>query len=434
MPTAPQNTNTTHYNVYRDTDGGSFPVGTLAGTVAVGTSYFYDAGPLNQAASGTTYGAFTVAGIQYHRDVVPPIATVMATYQNCVVVAPIDAPNHARYSATGYPESFPLVNDIIMTSDADDRIRALVPLSSQLGVFMAGRGKRVDHLPLPSDPTFSSSPEDFAPDHGIASANGWAYLTPPGGSHTHIAYVARDGIRVTDLYTSSIITSDIDWGATVDVTALASSRLVSSNSNSRLEFYFTPTAAFRTENGWGPGINGCLWVHYQITEGRPVTRTSVQPANVVGAVSAPFQGTDYIYLMSSGVRTSPCVVYVDEVGTTDAMNSVDSSGTIYRRVQTGKVYIDAASGLLRSRLRRLVLDTDGDATPFTATVTGGRDDTGQSWSLAQTFTNTTGGAEPLTYNISGQWHQVLVNADGTGATPSKIGSISWTVEELGELV
>lgn len=436
LPSAPINPNTTHYEVWRTTDGGAFPVGTLVDTLAVGTAYCYDNGPLNQIASTLTYGAFTIAGIYYHRDITPPPATVMCTFQDAIVVAPIATPDKIRYSSRSYPESFPLINVINMASDRNDLIMALVPLSSQLGVFMRERCRRIDHLPQPSDPTFNVAPEDFAPDHGLESRNGWCYFTPLGADHTHIAYVARDGIRMTNLYQSSIITNNLDWAGTVDVTQLSTATLCNNAAASRLELYAYPTLAFQLANDLPPDARIALWIHYQPYEGYNPTalRVTMQAATTAAAVTIPFQGTDYVFLMAAGIRVGEGQVFVDEVGTTDAMLAIDTSGTIQRRIQIGRLYGTSPSRLTRTRLARLVLDSNPGTFPFTLTVTAGRDDRGTSWSRSSTFINIIGGALPRWINIAGQWYQVTLVADSAATTPPDVRNFSWNFEEIGEMV
>lgn len=438
LPTAPVNSTTTHYKVYRTTDGGAFPTGTLVGTYEITKTVATDPGPLNTVASTIVYGAFTVAGVVYHRDVIGPVSTVMATYQNAVVVAPVDFPNKIRYSAAGYPESFPTLNVINLASDRDDTVMGLAVLSSQLGVFMKGRGVRVDHLPTPSDPTFSIQPEPFSPDNaGLESRNGLAYLALPGNeNHTHIGYVARDGIRITNLYQTNIVTTNINWNETVDVTRLSESYLRNHPSGSRLEFYFVPTDSFRETQGWTADVNACMWLHYSTFEGFDSNsfRITVQAANISSAVNVPFEGTDYMFLMSSGIRVEPGVVFVDEVGVTDDMQSVDSTGIVYRRIKTGQSYIDSVSRLMRYKVNRLAIDADPDVSSIVATLTAGRDDTGQSWSMTQTFTDVAGGVKPLWFNISGQWFDFLLTLDDTATVPAKVRNISYTIEELGEIV
>lgn len=436
LPATPVNALTTHYVVYRTENGGAFPTGTAVGTYAIGTPYAYDNGPLNQIASTNTYGAFTVAGLFYERDIVPPTATVMATYQNLICVAPVATPGKIRYSAPDFTESFPLINVINMASDRDDTIQALVPLSSQLGVFMKGRCRRIDHLPLPSDPTFDVAPEDFAPDHGLESKKGWAYFVPPGGLHSHIAYCARDGIRVTDLYSTTIVTNNLDWAGTVSIPDLASSRMINNASMSRLEFYFIPTAAFRTANGWNPDVNGVLWLHYQLTDNYnpQALRVTVQAANVADALAAPISIQDEVFLMSSGVRVGQGSVWVDNQGSTDLMLAIDTLGTVYRRITTGQVYPDDTGRFARGCLKRLILDADADTFTHTVTVTAGRDDLGLEWTETREYLNTEGGAKPLWFNISGQWHQVSLVADSATTVPARVRNFSWLLELLGEFV
>ena len=362
LPSSPQNSIATKYNIYRTVDGGAYPTGTLVGSVPIQTPaipYYFDPGPLNLTGGTITYGFFQVAGLYYERDLYPPVGTILISYQNALVTVPVDTPNILRYSAAGFPESWPTLNSLSMGSDRDDTIMGLATLSNQLGVFMRGRCKRVDHLPTPSDPTFGAVGEDFAPDHGLESRNGIAYITPPSETSTHVAYVGKDGIRLTNLYQSVIITNNINWRATVDVSKLSDSILRAVPSESRLEFYFTPTLEFTTLQGWPEGIHACMFIHYQIQEKFDLShiRITAQPANISAAYPVPYRGQDYMFLLSNGVNTLYSVAYVDEVGSTDAMNSVDSAGTIPRMVQTGKVYLDPdASKLVRFRIRRVTLD------------------------------------------------------------------------------
>ena len=434
LPSATINPNTTHYDIWRTVDGGAFPVGALAGSVPITISTFYDKGPLNQIAGTQTYGAFTVGGIYYHRDVVPPVATVMTTYQNCVVVAPVAFPNQLRYSIASYSDSFPTINVIPLGSSRDDTVRALVTLSSQLGVFCAGRCRRIDHLPTSSDPTFAIDPQDFAPDHGIESRNGWCYLNPPNGVHSHIAYVARDGIRITDLYTTGIVTNNLNWAATVDAANLSTCYLRNNAANNRIEFYGVPSEAFRIEQGWLSGTRMAMWLHYQATNNAVAgkMRTTFHPANAAAAECVPLGALDYIFTLTDGIKRPPGQLFVDEVGTADATLSYTTTGVVARRIKTGQVYADE-SRMGRGNLERLIVDADGSTQPLAITVTAGRDDTGQSWSVTRDFLNTVGGAKPLWFHLSGHWHQVTLNADSSTTVPARLTHFAWTTADYGEL-
>jgi hypothetical protein len=445
LPQERQNSITTAFKVYRTADGGAYPTGTLAQTVRVvdNAGVFtpkpsaFDPGPLNANAGTLTYGFFTVAGLFYERDIPPPIGTVITAYQNALVTAPVAFPNTIRYSASGFPESWPTLNSIALASERDDTVMGLAALSSQLGIFMRGRGKRLDHLPTPSDPTFAAAPEDFAPDHGLESRNGIAYITPPGGAPTHIAYVAKDGIRVTNLYQSTIITNNIDWRGTVDVSQLSSTILRSLPSESRLEFTFVPTAAFLTAQGWGVGTRAVMWLHYQQSEGFQLqkTRATVQPINITAAATVPVSGQDYTFLLSRGIGIPPSVVYVDEVGTSDAMNSVDTVGTIPRLIKTGLIYPDSdASKLARWRVLRATLEREAGTDTIQFGCRGIRVDRGQEWTRTLDYTNTFGGAKPVTFNVSGQATQFIITVNSTSGSPPAISEIGWTAEGQGEFL
>lgn len=437
LPTTPQNAITTHYAVYRTVDGGAFPTGTLVSRVPIGTPFFFDPGPLNVAAGTLTYGFFQVAGLFFERDIIPPIGTVIVTYQNSLVTAPTATPNTIRYSAAGFPESWPLLNSIALGSERDDTVMGLATLGSQLGVFMRGRCKRIDHLPTPSDPTFASAPEDFAPDHGLESRNGLTYITPPGGTSTHVAYVAKDGIRITNLYQSTLVTNNIDWRDTVDTTQLATTFLRALSSESRLEFIFTPTPAFLTLQGWPPSTKCCMFIHYQVQEqfDPNKARITVQPLNAATAVTVPIAEQDYSFYLSTGITVPPSVVYVDEVGTNDAMHTIDAVGTIPRQVQTGIIYPDAeGSKLVRWRINRATLDREPGVDTIRWALTGFRIDRGLEWTRTVDYTNTFGGAKPTMFNVSGQAHQWTVTMGSTTGEIPNLRSVGWIAEMQGEFV
>lgn len=451
LPQQPQNTAMTHFVVYRTVDGGAFPTGTQVARISVRDTdpasptfgqftpkpYFFDPGPLNLAASTNTFGFFQVAGLFFIRDVIPPIGTSIATYQNALVTAPLDFPNTVRYSAAGFPESWPTLNTVALGSDRDDTVMGLAPLGVNLGIFMRGRCKRLDHLPTPSDPTFSSAPEDFAPDHGLASRNGLTYITPPGGTSTHIAYVAKDGVRLTNLYQSIVITNNIDWRGTVDTTQLSTSILRALPSESRLEFYFTPTAAFLTIQGWPVAAKCCMFIHYQIHEEFDIAkvRITVQPINAAAVVTVPVAEQDYSFILSSGVNVAPSVVYVDEVGTSDALKTIDTSGTIPRKLQTGVIYQDGeGSKLVRWRINRATLDRGAGTDTITYSLTGFRFDRGLSWTKSLDYLNTFGGAKPLNFNVSGQAHRFAVTVNSSSGSPPNVRNIGWVAELQGEFL
>jgi hypothetical protein len=441
LPYPQTNPSATHYNLWRTTDGGVYPTGFLVATIPINATdtapvYLDTSDPLI-APSSTTYGYFSIAGLVFDRDLPPPVATVMTTFQNVNVVAPVDEPNVLRYSAAGYPESYPLMNRIVLSSERDDTIYGVGVLGNVLGVFMHGRIRRVAHLPTPTDPTFGADPEDIATDHGVETRKGIAYLTPSNGEAALIAYVARDGIRVTDMYRSIVTTVNLDWDAIVDVSALSSSQIVNNSFYSRLEFFFTPTAAFRTAMAWPVNTKAVMWLSYVIDNDGQMDmsrlRCTFHPASFAWAFTAPVAGKDYTFMLSDlGGSSAAGKLFIDEVGDNDASLSFDGNGTIPRRITTGKAYI-GPSKWQRARLRRLTVDRQTGSGNGAVEVTVGRDDYIESTTNNFTFVNVDG-ALSLIVNMSGQWIKCRYTLDSVSGTPPSIVSFAYDVDLQGAFV
>lgn len=433
------NSNATHWNLYRTTDGGAYPTGTRVtslslvdenGNVSLPTSYMDTTDPAT-AASSVVYGVIIIAGISFERDVAPPIATVMETFQNMVVVAPVDKPATLRYSAPEYPESFPLCNVITLNSDRDDNVIALAKLGARLGVFMGTRCRRIDHLPTVTDPEFSVAPEDFAPDHGCESRNGICYATLPGANAEQIVYVARDGLRVTNLYTSERLTDAIDWRKTVDVTQLSLSNLVNNTSESRLEFQFVPADEFLEAQDLDAtsALRMTMWLNYAETP----LRISFDPLNYHDCCSMPFEGRDYtVILTTSGSTTVPGQTFVDEVGTTDYTYSFNASGHIPKRVQTMRFY-GTENEFMRTRVTRVFVDHLTGSGNATLTLISGDDLRGTTKQKSRTVNNSAT-TKPYWYNQTGQWHQWLYTRDDAASSPQPLSGLAALVELQGDIV
>lgn len=429
LPATASNPLTTHFGIYRTSDGGAWPTATRVAYVPIGTLFYDDITIFLQTASNNTYGSHNLGGLTYDRDVEPPIATSICEFQDQLICAPVDEPNVLRASAPSFNESWPLYNRFRMSSDKDDRVMSISRLGSSLGVFMKGRCRRIDHIPTISDPTFNLDADDFAPDHGLASRNGMTQFMPSDAGGPKIAYVAHDGIRVTNLYQSEIVTSDLLWEDLVDVTQLETSSLRDVASENRLEFYFTPTQATRDEFGWPSTTTCCMWLQYTVrhTRQEPLRFTiSINPVKYVAVSTAPWQGTSYSFILAPDSR-----VYVDQVGITDPLMSFDgTTTTIQRMITTGRIYHPE---YYRWRCQRLYVEHPGiGGGESIITVTSGRDDTGTTASI--TFTNSGPGKVGQWTNISGQWIQISYNMSSNSNTPDALNEFNILDEAMGAFV
>jgi hypothetical protein len=252
--------------------------------------------------------------------------------------------------------------------------------------------------------------------------------------------VARDGVRLTNLYQSRLITSSsVDWENTVDVTALGSSVLINVPSASQLQLYFTPTAAFRTAMGWDSSTNAVMILSYgAVPGGETPWRVSFAPANVTAAFTVSgISGKDYAFLLASGLRSTATAgtVVVDEVGTSDALYSYDTSGTIPHAWTTGDVYTE--DGVDTWRLLRLVMERNGTApADATVTLTCGRDDSynAASWSTSITYLAADTGKVHRPVNQGGQWARLRYVCNTTSGTHPSMTEFAGALEKMGWVV
>lgn len=272
-------------NVFTATGGGNFPLlGTLIANLPFSATSFVDTG----VGLGRAYATITatVVGLSqsFARDLKPPTWDVAANFEDSIVTNDLANKHAIRYSFPGKPWAFPGIYFVPFQTDLRDEVTCLAKLGDILIAGMKNNMFRVNFLPRENDGDFvrGRAYEEFSSNVGNQSKDGYATFSAEG-SGPRLAFVARDGMWITDGYNHQEATRDIDWENTVDVDSLGTCVLVNLKHLSILVLYYTPKGGTANTN------TKALYFHYHpqhIKEGRmkvtgPVTQR--QPDGTSGS-------------------------------------------------------------------------------------------------------------------------------------------------------
>lgn len=148
------------------------------------------------------------------------------------------------------------------------------------------------------------------------------------GQGIRLAYISPYGLLVTDGFSWDVLTDDIDWEATVKVSALSSAVLVNNPKRWRLEMYYTPAG--------GTANTKALYFHYHPSHAKASAgggfRTKITgPINAI-ATSAMVSTINGEYYVFTG--NTDGVAYQEDVGNSDA----SAAGGITWKCFTGDIY------------------------------------------------------------------------------------------------
>ena len=180
----------------------------------------------------------------------------------------------------------------------------------------------VNRLPRDSDSIFAAGEMEstLTDARGCMSRHGACAFTPPG-TGSMVAWVARDGIWVTELVTSPVpITDTIDWNGRVDVTNLDKCSLVDDPINRRLVFIYRKL----TDTTHNTGI---WYLDYQQYSSRGIRITFADHGPLAHAVTiAASDGNRRLASIDS--RAGNGQVYIEATQDADESNLVNSSGAV----------------------------------------------------------------------------------------------------------
>lgn len=323
------NSNSTHWRLYRSTDGGVYPSGGLLTTLAIGTTAYQDTDTSTTSALVPAYGSIDIGGLDYERDVMAPVLDAVGLFDGSLVGIPANDPHVIRFTPAAYPESWPEIFEIPLQTVRHDVGMAFGSLNGQLGVFTRDTIHRLTRLPREVDSAYAPAEvlSLVTDERGAISRRGVAAFTLPGRGPL-LAFVSRDGVWATNLAPNiqMPLTDLVDWEGRVDPAYLDDSVLVNDPANRRLVFLYRGVEDSTTQR--------VMYLDYQ---GERVRVTHPDHGPLVDGVLAPLSGR--LVLWTADSRASGWV-YAEGEADEDQSYLVDTSGSISAAIRTAELFPD----------------------------------------------------------------------------------------------
>ena len=168
----------------------------------------------------------------------------------------VDNVNNRRETAYSLPDKFDYFPELYRIAWPDSVM--VIRRVGDVGlIFLRNAIWRMNYAPFSTDPEFIQGrcKEEIVPDHGCTSRQGVAVFQFPKGPIL-AAYVSHNGVYMNDGAHDHILTEDLDWAATVDVTQLDKAVLVNYAKEYVLQLHYIGFGTGATEN------NRYLLIHY----------------------------------------------------------------------------------------------------------------------------------------------------------------------------
>lgn len=300
-------------------------------------------------------GVTSVAGANYP----PPNATTGDIFDAQLVMNDTSRKSVIRYSIPDKPEYFPLPYFLDFNSKPQEEVTCVRRVGNILVVGMSNSLKRVNYLPREDDADFSRGRawEDITTAHGIAGPQAAAVFDM--GTGPVLAYVAHNGIHVTDGVRSRPLNIDLAWASTVERSRLQYAVLVNYAALYSLVLYYTPTG--------GSANTKALWFNYHpvhMKEGGQLP--AMGPVSVSGRSATYSEQAGVIKLLTGHATDGK--VYLEDNGT----SSEDATNGIAPALRTRLQYLaDVGSKARPQRVYVRVAATGTTLNVASTTVTEG---------------------------------------------------------------
>lgn len=187
---------------------------------AVQVIFYYTGGSLNMNGAAfrvVTYQDQIGTTLDVPARFPPPIASTGDVFQGSLVTNNVSDDSILCWSLPGEPEAFPSPYQLKFEQRRRNKITFIRKVGPVLIVGMSDAVKRVNYLPSENDTDMQEglAHEDIASDHGIVGPFAATLFTLPGMGE-QLAYLAQNGLHVTDGVTSRFLNLDISWSALVD--------------------------------------------------------------------------------------------------------------------------------------------------------------------------------------------------------------------------
>lgn len=318
------NSNADKLRIYRTNDGGVFPDGGMLAEIDSTDTTYTDTYSNVSTLLVPGYGSLQIGELSFDRDEKPPPLSIVGSFSGGLVGFATNARRELRYTPAGYPESWPSIYAIPLETHRHDTGMAVAEYFGSLGVFTRDTVHRVTRLTREVDSVFAPSEAIVlvTDERGCVSRRGVATFSPPG-SGPRLAFVARDGIWMTDLDRVIPLTDGVAWDSRVSVADLSSSVLINDPANRRLGFFYRK---------FGEEYNtGVMYLDYQ---GDCVRITHGDHGPIGSACLAPLSGK--LVLLTTDSRDDDGSVYAEAIQDRDDSELVDSSGSVSFSIRTAE--------------------------------------------------------------------------------------------------
>ena len=213
------NADTTDIRIYRSPAGGTNLQMGYIGSIPAATTHtkFYDdfrtygvdeqpsqiVPQISIGASGTLF---------FPRDEPPPVLRRITSFKGSLVGLDAVNPRIIRYSAPGFPESWPSIYTLTsLPTPEHDEIMDFVEVGGSLMIGTIAGMTRIDELPRDAAGTFIAS--EFVQLKGAPGVVGHQAMTEVNyRGASHAAWISHnDGIMVTDGHRYDSISDDLNW-------------------------------------------------------------------------------------------------------------------------------------------------------------------------------------------------------------------------------
>ncbi len=183
-------------------------------------------------------------------NIPPPDCSTGDFFQGMLVLNDLSDETALRYSLPGKPEAFPKPYVMYLNSSKrHDRVTYIRSIGQVLVVGLENSIERINYLPreVNTDLTDGLAHEAIASDHGIPGPLCATTVDIPGKGIV-LAYVSAAGMFITNGIWTTPINLDLDWSATVKLTALSGAVLRVYPKEKLLALYYCPAGATHSRN------------------------------------------------------------------------------------------------------------------------------------------------------------------------------------------
>jgi len=406
LPTAAKNSNSTRWEIFRTSDGGTAPddLGLVDWVDIAETTYLDDfKGFAVTESPSPKYPMLDITvdngTLRVDQDQPPPLLDKIMSFKNSLIGIKGRA---VSYALSGLPESWPEVYNISSFNlEEHDNLFTGVDLGE---VFILGGDAavlRISSLPRVSLGNFGfTKPEKIPNAPGAVGPDAMAAFSISG--EPAAAWISHYGVHITNGFNLRRVSDAFDWGA---FEGFDKSGWVLHYDPDR----FVLVMAYSTVSGGENNRTAFLHVHPDHLVDSTPKLTWGHYGSISGMASVQVGNQRRTY---SGHSTNG-KVYLEDVGGVDASNSYDASGTLPFIVQTRRIRGDEAEW---AALKAWLTHSDfGQDCEVAWTVYRGSSDFTQS----KIQTVSLSGLKQTLFDVAraGDWHEVTVThlGSGTGA-------------------